>query len=74
MERVRITSNFSFLILISLQENSFPNHCPLSVVDDKSPLPPPGVTEGEDSILLEDEAYIDGPIKVDYGTNLRYST
>ena len=46
---------------------------PSSVIDDKSPLPPPGATEEEDVILLQDEAYIDGPIKVDYGTNLRYS-
>jgi hypothetical protein len=44
-----------------------------SVIDDKSPLPPPGATEEEDAILLQDEAYIDGPIKVDYGTNLRYT-
>lgn len=43
-----------------------------SVIDDRSPLPPPGATEEEDAILLQDEAYIDGPIKVDHGTNLRY--
>ncbi|KIN07427.1 hypothetical protein OIDMADRAFT_16139 [Oidiodendron maius Zn] len=41
------------------------------VIDDMSPLPPPGATEEEDAILLQDEPYIDGPIKVDYGTNLR---
>ena len=35
-------------------------------------MPPPGTTEEEDAIILKDEAYIDGPIKVDYGTNLRY--
>jgi hypothetical protein len=45
--------------------------CGFSVVDDKSPLPPPADTEEEDEILLQDEPYIDGPIKVDYGTNLR---
>lgn len=45
----------------------------ISVIDDKSPLPPPGASEEEDAILLQDEAYIDGPIKVDYGTNLRYT-
>jgi hypothetical protein len=44
-----------------------------SVLDDKTPLPPPGATEDEDAKLLQGEAYIDGPIKVDYGTNLRYS-
>jgi len=44
------------------------------VVDDKSPIPPPGDSEEDDTVLLKDEPYIDGPIKVDYGTNLRYST
>lgn len=43
-----------------------------SIIDDKSLLPPPGATEEEDAELLKDEAYIDGPVKVDYGTNLRY--
>jgi len=43
-----------------------------SIVDDKSPIPPPGKTEDEDAVILKDEPYIDGPIKVDYGTNLRY--
>jgi hypothetical protein len=47
--------------------------CSFSVIDDKSPLPPPGATEEEDTLLLQDEPYIDGPIKVDYGSNLRYS-
>jgi hypothetical protein len=35
-----------------------------SVVDDKTPLPPLGTTEEEEFILLQDEAYIYGPIKV----------
>jgi hypothetical protein len=43
-----------------------------SVVDDKTPLPPLGTTEEEEFILLQDEAYIYGPIKVDYGTILKY--
>jgi hypothetical protein len=43
-----------------------------SIVDDHSPIPPPGASDGEDAVLLQDEPYIDGPIKVDYGTNLRY--
>jgi hypothetical protein len=42
-----------------------------SIVDDKSPLPPPGASEEEDTVLLQDEVYVDGPVKVDYGTNLR---
>lgn len=45
-----------------------------SIIDDKSPLAPPGKNEEEEAIALKDEAYIDGPIKVDYGTNLRYRT
>ncbi|KAG4438846.1 hypothetical protein IFR05_005686 [Cadophora sp. M221] len=34
-------------------------------------MPPPGATEAEEAALFQDDAYIDGPIKVDYGTNLR---
>ncbi|PQE08200.1 hypothetical protein CJF32_00010290 [Rutstroemia sp. NJR-2017a WRK4] len=41
------------------------------VVDDKTPLPPPGATEAEDFKILQDEPYIDGPVAVDYGVNLR---
>jgi len=41
------------------------------ILDDKSPLPAPGATEEEDAIILQDYAYIDGPVKADYGTNLR---
>lgn len=43
----------------------------LSIVDNKSPLPPPGASEDEDMTLLQDEPYVDGPVKVDYGTNLK---
>ncbi|CZR69784.1 probable acetyltransferase, CysE/LacA/LpxA/NodL family [Phialocephala subalpina] len=42
-----------------------------SIIDDGSPLPPPAASDGEDAVLLQDEPYIDGPIKIDYGTNLR---
>ncbi|PBP18710.1 hypothetical protein BUE80_DR010321 [Diplocarpon rosae] len=41
------------------------------IIDDKNPMPPPGTTEEDEAVLLKDDAYIDGPIKVDYGTNLR---
>lgn len=44
----------------------------LSVVNDKRSLPPQAATEEEDWKLFEDYPWIDGPIKVDYGTNLRY--
>lgn len=43
----------------------------ISVVNDKTPLPPVAATEEEDEALFNADAYIDGPIKVDYGTNLR---
>ncbi|KAL3417315.1 galactoside O-acetyltransferase [Phlyctema vagabunda] len=40
------------------------------IIDDNSPLPAPGNSDEEDFELLADEPYIDGPIRVDYGTNL----
>jgi hypothetical protein len=43
----------------------------LSVINDKSPLPPPAATAEEDMKLFDDDPWIDGPIKADYGTNLR---
>lgn len=43
-----------------------------SVVDDKSPLPPQATTEEEDDKLFEADAWVTGPVNVDYGTNLRY--
>lgn len=43
---------------------------PASVVDDGSPLPLPAA-DGEEEDNLNEEPYIDGPIKVDYGTNLK---
>jgi len=46
----------------------------ISILDDKTPLPPQGATEEEDSLLLQDDAYVESPIKVDYGTNLRYDS
>ncbi|CCD34975.1 hypothetical protein ACHAPC_005765 [Botrytis cinerea] len=41
------------------------------IIDDKTPLPPVGATDEEESHILRDEPYIDGPINVDYGTHLR---
>jgi hypothetical protein len=41
------------------------------IINDKVPLPPPGATDEEGAILLQDEAYIDSPIKIDYGFNAR---
>lgn len=42
-----------------------------SIINDKTPLPPKAATPEEDSALFRDDAYIDGPIKVDYGVNMR---
>lgn len=42
------------------------------VINDKSPLPPVGATEEEEFEILQNEPYIEGPIKVDYGTRLRF--
>ncbi|KAF7897645.1 uncharacterized protein EAF01_008611 [Botrytis porri] len=41
------------------------------IINDKTPLPQVGATDEEDFYVLRDEPYIDGPINVDYGTNLR---
>ncbi|RAL63703.1 hypothetical protein DID88_003745 [Monilinia fructigena] len=41
------------------------------IIDDKTPLPPAGSTEEEEFRILGEQPYIDGPINVDYGTNLR---
>jgi hypothetical protein len=41
-----------------------------SIAQDKTPLPPPATTEEEDEALLQDEPYVEGPIKMDYGYNV----
>jgi acetyltransferase-like isoleucine patch superfamily enzyme len=41
-----------------------------SIAQDKTPLPPPAATEEEDEALLQDEPYVEGPIKMDYGYNV----
>ncbi|KAI9641455.1 hypothetical protein NHQ30_010262 [Ciborinia camelliae] len=43
------------------------------IIDDKTPLPPAGATDEEEFRILGNEPYIDGPINVDYGTNLSCS-
>ncbi len=42
------------------------------IVEDKTPLPPIGLTDEEDALFLQDDPFIDGPVMADYGTNLRY--
>lgn len=46
--------------------------CFLSIVKDKTPLPPPASTPEEDDALFEEDAYVESPVRIDYGTNLRY--
>jgi acetyltransferase-like isoleucine patch superfamily enzyme len=43
-----------------------------SIVNDDRPLPPKAPAENEDELLFADDPWIDSPIKVDYGINLRY--
>jgi hypothetical protein len=42
-----------------------------SVVGDKSPMPPVGANEDEVAMVLQNEPYVDGPVKADYGYNIR---
>lgn len=39
-----------------------------SVVNDKRPLPPPAPTQEEDDALFEDEPWVYGPLRADYGS------
>lgn len=42
-----------------------------SIIDDKTPLPPPAATPEEDDQLFVKEPWIEPPINMDYGTNIR---
>lgn len=44
-----------------------------SVVGDKTPLPPKAAdaTEEEDEALFDDDAWVEPPFRIDYGTNLK---
>lgn len=42
-----------------------------SVVGDTTPLPPPASTPEEDDKLFEDDPWVEGPIHIDYGTNVK---
>ncbi|KAK0648321.1 galactoside O-acetyltransferase [Cercophora newfieldiana] len=44
------------------------------VVVDETPLPPVAATEEEDEDLFVDWPWVDGPIKMDYGFNVRLGT
>ncbi|GIJ88527.1 hypothetical protein Asppvi_007451 [Aspergillus pseudoviridinutans] len=41
------------------------------IVDDKTPLPPPKQDPAEDDALLSREPWIEAPIRIDYGFNVR---
>ncbi|KAI8179106.1 galactoside O-acetyltransferase [Colletotrichum sp. SAR 10_65] len=41
------------------------------ILRDPSPLPEPGATAEEDEEVLADEPWIDGPVRMDYGYNVR---
>ncbi|KAH1279308.1 hypothetical protein KXW98_003669 [Aspergillus fumigatus] len=41
------------------------------IVDDKTPLPPPKKDPAEDDALLSREPWIEAPIRIDYGFNVR---
>jgi acetyltransferase-like isoleucine patch superfamily enzyme len=55
-------------ILFTSLETSVDPH---SIVGDKTPLPPQAGTAEEDEKLLEMEPWIQGPINIDYGTNVK---
>jgi len=46
----------------------------LSVIGDKTPLPPPASTPEEDDALFEDDPIVERPVRMDYGTNLRFGS
>ncbi|KAB8079017.1 trimeric LpxA-like protein [Aspergillus leporis] len=41
------------------------------IIQDKNPLPPPKEDSVEDEVLLEREPWIEAPIRMDYGFNVR---
>lgn len=45
-----------------------------SIQNDASPLPPLAATPEDDEDLFKDEVWCDGPIKMDYGYNVKYGT
>ncbi|KAI1007761.1 hypothetical protein K3495_g468 [Podosphaera aphanis] len=41
------------------------------IINDTTPLPAPAASEEEDVLLFRDDVIVDGPVKVDYGVNLK---
>lgn len=44
---------------------------PSSITGDKTPLPPPASTPSADEQLFAEEAWVEAPIHIDYGTNVK---
>ena len=44
---------------------------PCRIVIDDKPLPPPASTEDEDEALFATDPWVEAPIHIDYGTNVR---
>lgn len=42
------------------------------ITRDEEPLPPKAASEEEDDALLEDYPWVEGPLKTDYGYNIKY--
>lgn len=42
-----------------------------SIIGDKSPLPSPAATEEADEELFAEDAWVEAPIHIDYGTNVK---
>lgn len=42
-----------------------------SITNDERPLPPPAATEDEDDAVLHEYPWIERPINIDYGTNVK---
>jgi hypothetical protein len=57
--------------IFSVSSYAIPLLTPASVVGDESPMPPVGANEDEEAILLQNEPYVDGPVKADYGYNIK---
>lgn len=55
--------------LIALQQAS--SYTPTSIIQDKTPLPPMASSEDEDAKLFENDPWVEPPVIMDYGYNVR---
>lgn len=42
-----------------------------SIIEDRTPLPPPAANEQDDEALFKGDPFLDQPIRIDWGTNLK---